>query len=175
MQVLPDLAQRPSTPTPHEPRLPNSETVVPVLGHAELLTGITAQITKVELAVGGSRDPAQPGDPDPPFDYPEPAKPDNTALYSELFRVDTEFGAIGTVAGAQPGDPPRASVRINATLAPEIGGPVVTLREAGLIMTKLEPGEGGGEVVALYNHVVFGGPITKNPELQMTLSWEVMF
>ncbi|EDM74227.1 hypothetical protein PPSIR1_14760 [Plesiocystis pacifica SIR-1] len=146
---------------------------------AELLTGVTLGIAKVELAVGGTRVPAEPTD-NPPAPYPTAADPSNTELYAELLRVPTDLGGITEVPTSEVDTTPRATTAISAVLPTNLSGPVLTLREAGLVITKLvaspdpeseDPSE--GEV--LYNHVVFGGPITKNPELQMTLTWEVMF
>ncbi|MCH9683515.1 MAG: hypothetical protein K0V04_18905 [Deltaproteobacteria bacterium] len=63
----------------------------------------------------------------------------------------------------------RVVTTITATLEANPGGDDLTLTEAGI---RFSPAEEPTPV--LYNRVVFG-PITKNAELQMTLSWEVIF
>lgn len=75
-----------------------------------------------------------------------------------------ESSEAQTVDGAS-----RIVTTISATLEADPGGPTYTLTEAGI---QLSP-QGSVDSV-LYNRVVFG-PITKTPELQMTLAWEVIF
>lgn len=130
---------------------------------SDLLTGAAQGIANIQLAIGG------PADPNDPTDPPAPA-PGDTALDNELRRVDTELGA----SAASSDDPPRSVTPISAVLEAEVGGEALVLREAGLIMTRLATGEGGSEIDILYNRVVFP-TITKQPELQMTLTWEVIF
>lgn len=121
---------------------------------ADLLTG-TAQIATIALAVGdGDQAPA----------------PDNTALQHELHRFDTELEA--TLVRDVNGEP-RSVTSVTAVLPAQPGGATLTLREAGLTMTRLATG-GEPERQILYNRVVFK-TITKEPTLQMTLTWEVIF
>ena len=139
---------------------------------ADLLTGAAQGIAQIQLAVGSGM---QEGDQDPP-----PAAPADTALRNELRRVDTELGA----PRVSEDDPPRSITTVTAVLEAELGGQAVELREAGLVMTPLGNGNGGNggggggggqpEPEILYNRVVFP-TITKEPELQMTLTWEVIF
>ncbi|MFV8750435.1 hypothetical protein ACNOYE_07775 [Nannocystaceae bacterium ST9] len=138
---------------------------------AQLVTGVAPGIIQVDLAVGG---PAQ-GQP-APNPYPPPS-PTDVALHLPKRRVATEFEAMGVVENSNP---PRFAMAISAVIPAEIGGDALILREAGLIMAK--GGEEASEPPAgalasnevLYNRVVFD-TITKDPELQMTLTWEVIF
>lgn len=139
---------------------------------AELLTGLVPGIVQVELAVGGPAEGEAPPEP-----YP-PAAASDTNLHLPLRRVATEFEVVGVVPNSTP---PRFAMSISAVIPAEIGGETLVLREAGLIMVKggdessppAQPGELASNEV-LYNRVVFD-TITKDPELQMTLSWEVSF
>ncbi|HLT35041.1 MAG TPA: hypothetical protein VK034_02125 [Enhygromyxa sp.] len=139
---------------------------------AQLLTGLVPGIVQVELAVGGPAEGQQPPDP-----YP-PAAASDTNLHLPLRRAATELEVIGVVPDSVP---PRYAMSISAVIPAEVGGDTLVLREAGLIMVKggdeasppAQPGDLASNEV-LYNRVVFD-TITKDPELQMTLTWEVMF
>jgi hypothetical protein len=139
---------------------------------AQLLTGEIQGITAVLLAIGGYT----PGTP-VPSPYPA-AAPADERLHRPLRRLETSLLQVGTRVESNP---PRALRSISALIPAEIGGDVLVLREAGLVMSTAagDPGEADpttglapGEV--LYNRVVFDA-ITKDPQLQMTLTWEVMF
>lgn len=132
---------------------------------AQLITGVIPGIAKIDLAVGGRVNGEVPPDP-----YP-PASPSDLALHLPLRRFPTESEIAGIVPNS---DPPRLATAISAVMPAEIGGEVLVLREAGLVMTKGGGDEGAVENEVLYNRVVFA-TITKDPELQMTLTWEVIF
>lgn len=137
---------------------------------ADLLTGAAQGIARIELAVGSglAEDETE----------PTPPAPGDTELRNELLRVDTELEA-SSVAVLGEGQPPRSITAISAVLEAQLGGEALALREAGLVMTRLAgngngEGEGEPETEILYNRVVFP-LITKEPELQMSLTWEVIF
>lgn len=139
---------------------------------AQLLTGEIQGITGVLMAIGGY----EPGTavPNP---YPA-AAPADEHLHRPLRRLETSFVQGGTRVESNP---PRAVRSISALIPAEIGGDVLVLREAGLVMIKAggdagepDPTTGLAPDEVLYNHVVFDA-ITKDPQLQMTLTWEVMF
>ena len=132
---------------------------------ADLLTGSAQSIAQIQMAVGS-------GLLDGETEVQAPAYED-TALRNELTRVVTELSAP-TVAALVPDGPPRSITAVTAVLEPQLGGESLVLREAGLVMTRLGSGEGSPETEILYNRVVFP-TITKEPELQMTLTWEVIF
>lgn len=132
---------------------------------AQLLTGMASGIVHVRFAVGGptpNSDP--PYDPDP---YPAPA-PENEQLANELQQVDTE---IENVVMRDDLGTPRAMVAISASLPADLEDDPMPLREAGLIITTTI---GDEQSSFLYNRVVFD-TITKQPELQLTMTWEVIF
>jgi hypothetical protein len=127
---------------------------------ADLLTGAHS-VAKIELAVGtGLAD----GEPEP-----TPPSAADTGLAHEVLRIPTEREGSRITAG----DPPRSVTAISAVLEAQLGGDAMELREAGLVLTRLGSGD-NGDTEILYNRVVFP-TITKEPELQMTLTWEVIF
>jgi hypothetical protein len=89
----------------------------------------------------------------------------DTALQNPQLTVDATFESslAQDVDGAL-----RIVTTLMGTLEADPGSPVLTLTEAGV---QLNP---EGSTPVLYNRVVFG-PITKAADLQMTLSWEVIF
>lgn len=90
---------------------------------------------------------------------------DDTALQHSHTILDATF----ETSQAQSVDGTTRIVTIlTATLEADPVGSDLTLTEAGV---QLNP---DGSSPVLYNRVVFG-PITKPAELQMTLSWEVIF
>ncbi len=67
-------------------------------------------------------------------------------------------------------DGSRIATPVLATIPAEPGGETIYIREAGIQFTLPAP---GGEVI-LYNRVTFD-LFTKEPNLQLTLSWEIIF
>ncbi len=97
---------------------------------------------------------------------PAPAALADTALQNPQLEVD----AVVESSQAQDVDGgPRVVTTLTATLEAVPGGSDLTLTEAG-VQFVLEV----GQPPVLYNRVIFG-PIVKNADLQMTLSWEVIF
>jgi hypothetical protein len=127
---------------------------------AELLTGAVG-FAQMELAVGGPPDPADHG-----YQTPE-ARLTDVALAHELQVVP-----VATEPAQQQldgdGAPQRMVAQISGTLDAELGGEKLVMTEAGIKITRQDSN------VVLYNRVVFDR-ITKEPNLQMTLTWEVMF
>lgn len=123
---------------------------------ADLFRGLTdvRPPAPIQIVVGGAQDVT-----------PTPPTLDDTALENPQIEVDATFESSLTqdVDGTR-----RIVTTLSATLEADPGGPDFTLTEAGV---QLNPA-GGAQV--LYNRVVFG-PITKTADLQMTLSWEVIF
>ena len=78
---------------------------------------------------------------------------------------------IGTPTSRDFDGTERMVTPVLATLEANPGGDPLYLREAGIQFTL--PAE-GGSTTTLYNRVVFG-LITKDPNLQLTLSWEIIF
>ena len=122
---------------------------------AELLIGAVAGIAEIELVVGGP--------PDDDTSTPPPALTDTT-LERQLKAVPVTAEPIPP----QPGDQ-RMVTRISGTLEAVIGDDTLIMTEAGIKFTKIDDNE---EV--LYNRVTFDR-ITKEPNLEMTLTWEVIF
>lgn len=124
---------------------------------ADLFRGITdvRPPAPIRIVVGGSLGVVPPA----------PSLND-TSLQNQQIVVDALFES--SEAQAVDGTT-RIVTTIRATLEADPGGSEYTLTEAGV---QLNPQ--GSVAPVLYNRVVFG-PITKTPELQMTLSWEVIF
>jgi hypothetical protein len=94
-----------------------------------------------------------------------PVTVQDTALGNQLDEASVAISAINsvTVDGI-----PRAAVKLSAAFPALESGKSQTLREAGVIMrfSNREP--------VLYNHVNFAD-ITRTDNVQMTLTWEVLF
>lgn len=76
---------------------------------------------------------------------------------------------IGTPVLREGGSNSRMVTPVLATFEADPGGPSLALREAGIRFT-----HPGAPLPVLYNRVTFG-LITKDPNLQLSLSWEVIF
>jgi hypothetical protein len=126
---------------------------------AELLTGAVSGFAKMELAVGGP--PAS--DPDK---VPPPPAPTDTALDNELRAVTVTIGP--TTQKTDANGNPRMVTPIAGTLEAVLGGDKLVMTEAGIKITKFDDSQ------HLYNRVTFGS-MTKEPNLEMTLTWEVIF
>jgi hypothetical protein len=127
---------------------------------ADLLTGAVAGFAKIELVVGGPPDPA-----DLAYASQPPAL-DDTALENELVAVPVTTGTP-TQQDDEQGNP-RMVTQVSGTLEAVAGGDKLVLTEAGIKITKID------DTKILYNRVVFDR-ITKESNLQMTLTWEVIF
>lgn len=127
---------------------------------AELLTGNVQSFARMELVVGG---PATPED--PAATTPE-ATLEDQALNNQLAAVLVTMGGI-TEMPDEDGKS-RMVIPVSGTLEADLGSQKLVMTEAGLAITKHD------DSVVLYNRVVFD-TITKEPNLQMTLTWEVMF
>ncbi len=140
---------------------------------SDLFSGTISGFDAVEVVVGNGGILGAEGDPDPP-----PAAP---ALEDESLAHDDDGGTdpapdpiiaeIGVPAPRDFDGTNRMVTPVLATLEANPGGPTLYLREAGIQFTL--PAE-GGSATTLYNRVVFG-LITKDPNLQLTLSWEIIF
>jgi hypothetical protein len=127
---------------------------------ADLLTGAVAGFAKIELVVGGPPDPADLG-----F-TPRPPALGDTALENQLVAVPVTTGQ--PTEQADEGGSPRMVTPVSGTLEAVAGGDKLVLTEAGIQITKIDDSK------ILYNRVVFDR-ITKEANLQMTLTWEVIF
>ncbi|HWN67856.1 MAG TPA: hypothetical protein VNM90_09455 [Haliangium sp.] len=127
---------------------------------ADLLTGVIAGFAKIELVVGGPPDPSNLA-----F-TPRPPDLDDTALENLLVAVPVTTGPTAEQTD-EDGDP-RMVTPVSGTLEAVAGGDKLVLTEAGIQITKID------DTKILYNRVVFGR-ITKEANLQMTLTWEVIF
>lgn len=168
-----------------EHRVPNLVTTAGRTLLADLLTSAVGQVAYIKLAVGG---PEQQDDPEPTAPSPE-----DTQLVREVARVRAVPGA----PRISNEDTPRSITPITAVLEADLDSETLILREAGLLMFPIEDagdddgggdggggdGDGGGDGAPpaepepegiLYNRVVFP-TIIKEPQLQMTLTWEVIF
>lgn len=126
---------------------------------ADLLTGAVSGFTKIELVVGGWEDPSG-----IPF-TPKSPHLDDTVLDHEIVNVSVSTEPTAVVE--ENGDR-RQVTPISGTLEAVAGGVKRVLVEAGIQITKND------ETKVLYNRVVFDR-ITKEANLQMTLTWEVIF
>lgn len=127
---------------------------------AEMLTGAVAGFDRAEIVVGG------PPDPDDASYVTPAAALENTALHHELRALPASLGEpfqLDDSAGQ-----PRMVTRVSGTLDAQLDGTRLAMTEAGIQITKLS----GTKI--LYNRVVFAR-ITKEPDMQMTLTWEVIF
>lgn len=117
---------------------------------AQLFTGETAGKPELLIAVGDSA---------------EPVKVTDIKLGSSLEEASVSISAIKSLSvdGVQ-----RAVADISASFPALAAGKTQVLREAGIIIRfpNLEP--------VLYNHVNFA-EITRSDNLQMSLTWEVLF
>ncbi len=123
------------------------------------LLGGSEQVVEVRLIVGGPKTPEDV--------TPAPAFTD-TALTNPLRDV---LATPGQPTERTEGSERRSVCNVHGTLP--VGGDTMTLREAGLSM-KVKSVHGGQDRSVLYNRVVFE-TITKQPNLAMTLTWELMF
>jgi hypothetical protein len=151
-----------------ERRVPNLVTLAGRRFLSDLLTGAVAGFDRMEMVVSG---PESPGGETPP------AELEDVALHHAARQrvVPTSADAPGELAEeVETPDGPvtqqRIATRIHGTLEAEPGGAEdLLMTEAGIRITLLN-----GTDTVLYNRVVFG-QITKQPNLQMTLTWEVIF
>lgn len=127
---------------------------------ADLLTGAVAGFAKIELVVGGPPNPA-----DHAF-TPRPPALGDTALENLLVAVPVTTGQ--PTEQSDEGGNPRMFTTVSGTLEAVAGGDQLVLTEAGIQITKIDDSK------ILYNRVVFQR-ITKEANLQMTLTWEVIF
>lgn len=126
---------------------------------AEMLTGATDMV-EMKLAVGGPPNPV-------PADYQtRPPALEDTGLQNKLLAVPVIAGAPARQFES-PGEV-RVFTELSGTLQADLGGDKLVITEAGIQITKLDNTE------ILYNRVVFA-PISKEPDMQMTLTWEVIF
>ncbi len=126
---------------------------------AEMLAG-AAGVAQMHLLVGGPPSPADSGY------QTRPAALGDTALQNPLRSVP-----VVTSSPVQREESPgqtRVFMQLSGTLEAEVGSPPLVMTEAGISITKVD----GTSV--LYNRVVFDR-ITKQAEMQMTLTWEVIF
>jgi hypothetical protein len=127
---------------------------------ADLLTGVIAGFAKIELVVGGPPDPGNLA-----F-TPRPPSLDDEALENLLVAVPV---TTETATEQLDEDGNRRMVTpVSGTLEAVAGGDKLVLTEAGIQITKID------DTKILYNRVVFDR-ITKEANLQMTLTWEVIF
>jgi hypothetical protein len=127
---------------------------------ADLLTGAIAGFAKIELVVGGPPDPSNLA-----F-TPRPPSLDDQALEHLLVAVPV---ATETATEQLDEDGNRRMVTlVSGTLEAVAGGDKLVLTEAGIQITTTD------DTKILYNRVVFDR-ITKEANLQMTLTWEVIF
>jgi len=135
---------------------------------AELFSGTINAFDAIEVVVGnggipggGAADPTAPAPEDLVLAHDDAGgtEPAPAAMVAELGSPsERDFDGI-----------PRMVTPILATIEVDPGGAPLYLREAGIQFTL--PDSGG---VVLYNRVTFG-LITKDPDLQLTLSWEIIF
>jgi hypothetical protein len=122
---------------------------------AEMLTGAKAY-KAMELVVGGP-DETTPTIPEEQLEDQDLENPKKT--------VDVQIAP----PGEQPVDgAPRIVTAISGTLPAEPGGEDIVMTEAGIRVTRDDDSK------VLYNRVVFP-VITKQADLQMTLTWDVIF
>jgi hypothetical protein len=126
---------------------------------ADLLTGVVSGFAAIDLVVGGPPDPSNLA-----FTARPPAL-DDTALENLLVAVPV---TTGTTAVVEENGDRRQVTPISGTLEAVAGGDKLVLTEAGIQITKID------DTKILYNRVVFDR-ITKEANLQMTLTWEVIF
>ncbi len=137
----------------------------------QLLTGIAPGIERVQLVVGGYLEGEVQPNP-----YP-PAAPGDVGLHNQLRRVDTVFESTAFLPATET-EPPRFVVAISAVMPAKADDDKLLLREAGLVMAKEseqpEPAENDPLAAheVLYNRVVFD-TVTKDPQLQVSLTWEI--
>jgi hypothetical protein len=129
---------------------------------ARLLAG-RGRVVRIDLEVGGATDLA---DADQAMAPPSPA---DVALARRLSAVAAAVGVMRERPGTGT-EPTRWVTEISATLP--AGGDPMFLREAGLRV--FTSGDEDGEASVLYNRVVFER-ISKQPSLEMSLTWEVVF
>jgi hypothetical protein len=127
---------------------------------ADLLTGAIAGFDKIELVVGGWDDATG-----TPF-TPQAPSLDDTELENLLVAVPVSAGA--TAEQVDEDDNRRMVTPVSGTLEAVAGGAKLVLVEAGIQITKIDDSK------VLYNRVVFDR-ITKEANLQMSLTWEVIF
>jgi hypothetical protein len=132
---------------------------------ARLLSGLE-RVVRIDLEVGGAKELA-----DADQDIAQPRSAD-VALAQRLTAVSTTLGVMRERPGASANDPTRWVTEISATLP--AGGDPLFLREAGLRVFTSASDDEGGEASVLYNRVVFER-ISKQPSLEMSLTWEVVF
>jgi hypothetical protein len=127
---------------------------------ADLLTGAVAGFAKIELVVGGPPDPG-----DLAF-TPRPPDLGDKALENQLVAVPVTTDR--PTEQTDEGGSRRMVTPVSGTLEAVAGGDKLVLTEAGIQITKID------DTKILYNRVVFDR-ITKEANLQMTLTWEVIF
>ncbi|GAA5787150.1 hypothetical protein GCM10007860_33650 [Chitiniphilus shinanonensis] len=135
-----------------ERRVKNLITTAGRVALAQLMTG-GASPGRLQIAVGGSG---------------KETAPEQTALLDPLDIADATVPALGA---APPEDeaPPRVKATVQATLpARGSAGEVQALQEAGIVITL------SNQQTVLYNRVTFP-PINRSGNLELTLTWEVIF
>ncbi len=128
-----------------------------------MLTGAISGFATMELVVGGPSDPDDPGDGG--ANPPPPALGD-VALYNQLQAIPVVVDKTESRDDGSGNE--RIFTLISGTLEAVAGGDKLAMTEAGIQITKLD------NATVLYNRVTFDR-ITKEANLEMTLTWEVIF
>ncbi|WP_148717117.1 hypothetical protein [Chitinolyticbacter meiyuanensis] len=118
---------------------------------AQLMTGAVAP-GRLQIAVGGSG---------------QPASPDDVGLHKPLDVAEASVPSLEAKAIGD-GELPRVLAKVQATLPARGGGDVQELQEAGIVLSL------SNEQSVLYNRVTFP-PINRSGNLELTLTWEVIF
>ncbi|WP_255991718.1 hypothetical protein [Chitinolyticbacter albus] len=118
---------------------------------AQLMTGVVSP-GLLQIAVGGSG---------------EVATPEDVQLYKPLDVADAKVPSLDTTPDGNSGLP-RVLAAVQATLPARGGGEVQELQEAGILITP------SNQLPVLYNRVTFP-PINRSGNLELTLTWEVIF
>ncbi|HSC80038.1 MAG TPA: hypothetical protein VLC08_06775, partial [Chitinolyticbacter sp.] len=119
---------------------------------AQLMTGGVSP-GLMQIAVGSGDKDVTPGD---------------EKLNWQLDVADAKVPSVDTIAAEDDNGLPRVRALVQATLPARVGGEVQELKEAGILITPTN------QLPVLYNRVTFP-PINRSGNLELTLTWEVIF